>query len=410
MSILHIFIPESGLGASCDWALRQAGTLSTGTLSTGTSACSSLPQADQVVLIVAASRILLTQVNLPVLNQAKLREVLAYAVEDKLLADPESIHVVAARAGLIPAGGETPLAVIDKAWLRRQLAQLQQLGIRPDKLLTETLLPRLENNAWAMVWNGQGGFVRTGPNAGFVLDGGAAQSVPMALTLAIDEARAAHKAPASILLYHTPDAGLPQWIAKLEVRTEARGAWAWQTAEINGATALNLLQGEFAPPRKTQAWLRHLRTALLLMTLILAVHMVATLAHWAQLRHERNRLQDEMIDSFKQTFPEAAAIVDPALQMQRNLSGLRRAQGAPDRADFLPLLAAAAPVMRHGRIQSLQYAQDKLQFDLLLQDSAQLDTLREELAALPLRTEFGAPNAVPQGIHIRLSLGAGLAP
>lgn len=401
MSTLHILIPESGLGASCDWALRQAGTLST-----GTSACASLPQADQVVLIVAASRILLTQVNLPALSQAKLREVLAYAVEDKLLADPESIHVVAGRA----ANGETPLAVIDKAWLRQQLAQLQQIGIRPDKLLAETLLPRLENNAWTMVWNGQGGFVRTGSNVGFVLDGGDAQSVPMALMLAIDEARAAHKAPTSILLYHTPDASLPQWVAKLDIRSEARGAWAWQTADVNGAAALNLLQGEFAPSRKPQPWMQHMRPLVLLAGAILAVHLIATLAHWAQLRHERNRLQDEMVATFKQTFPDAVAIVDPALQMQRNLSGLRRAHGAPDSADFLPLLAAAAPVMRHGRIQSLQYGQDKLQFDLLLQDGAQLDTLRAELAALPLRTEFGAPNAVPEGINIRLTLGAGPAP
>jgi len=401
MSILHIFIPESGLGASCDWALRAAGTLST-----GSSACASLPHADQVLLIIAASRVLLTQVNLPTLSQAKLREVLAYAVEDKLLADPESIHVVAARA----VGGETPVAVIDKAWLRQQLAQLQQHGIRPDKLLAETLLPRLDSKSWSMVWNGQGGFVRTGPNAGFVIDVGAAQSVPMALMLALDEARAASKSPESIALYHTPNASLPQWAEYLDIRTEARGAWAWQTADINGAAALNLLQGEFAPARKTQAWLRHLRPALLLAGLILVVHLIATLAHWAQLRHERNRLQEEMIATFKQTFPEAAAIVDPALQMQRNLSDLRRARGVPDSADFLPLLAAAAPVLRQGRILALQYAGDKLQFDLLLQDGAQLDTLREELAALPLHADFGVPNAVPEGIKIRLSLGAGLAP
>jgi general secretion pathway protein L len=401
MSILHIFIPESGLGASCEWALREGDTLST-----GTSACASLPHANQVVLIVAASRILLTQVSLPTLNQAKLRDVLAYAVEDKLLADPDLIHVVAARA----TGAATPVAVIDKAWLRQQLAQLQQYGIQPDKLLAETLLPRLESQAWTMVWNGQGGFVRTGPSAGFVVDGGIAQSVPMALMLALDEARAANQRPESILLYHTPNASMPIWVEVLDIHTEVRGAWAWQTAEINGAAALNLLQGEFAPARKPRAWLQLLRPALLLAGLILVVHLIATLAHWAQLRNEKNHLQDEMIATFKQTFPEATAIVDPALQMQRNLSGLRRARGVQDSADFLPLLAAAAPVMRQGRIQSLQYAQDKLQFDLLLQDGAQLETLRAELAALPLRADFGAPNSVPEGINILLTLGAGLAP
>jgi general secretion pathway protein L len=141
-----------------------------------------------------------------------------------------------------------------------------------------------------------------------------------------------------------------------------------------------------------------------------AVHVIATLAHWAQLRHERDRLQDEMVATFKQTFPEAAAIVDPALQMQRNLSGLRRAHGVPDSADFLPLLASASPVLRHGRILSLQYEQDKLQIDLVFQDGAQLDTLRAELAALPLRADLGAPQAVPEGTKVHLDLGAGLVP
>lgn len=401
MSILHIFIPESGLGASCDWALRNAGTHSS-----GTSDCASLPHADQVALIVAASRVLLTQVTLPSLNQAKLREVLAYAVEDKLLADPESIHIVAART----TNGETPVAVIDKVWLRQQLTQLQQHGIRPDKMFAETLLPRLENQAWTLVWNGQGGFVRTAPNAGFVLDDSESQGVPMALMLAIDEARAASKSPESILLYHTPNASLSPWIAKLEIRTEARGAWAWQTAETSGTASLNLLQGAFAPRRKQQDWMRHLRPALMLAGAILAVHLIATLAHWAQLRHERNRLQDAMVATFKQTFPEAAAIVDPALQMRRNLSSLRRAHGMPDSADFLPLLGAATPVLRHGRILALQYEQDKLQLDLLLQDGAQVETLRAELAALPLRSEFGASNAATDGIKIRLTLGAGFSP
>ena len=405
MSILHIFIPESGLGTDCDWALRDAGTLST-----GSSACAALPQADQVVLIVAASRVLLTQVALPALSQAKLRKILAYAVEDKLLADPESIHVVAARAGSSLAGGETPLAVIDKAWLRRQLEQLQQCGIRPDKLLAETLLPRLETDTWSLVWNDRGGFVRSGPSVGFVIDGGDAQSMPMALMLAINEAHAANRAPQCIALYHTPDASLPAWVAQLEVRSEARGVWAWQTAQVDGtgnASALNLLQGEFAPPRKHQAWMRQLRPALLLAGTILAVHLIATLAHWAQLRQERNRLQAEMVASFKQTFPEAAAIVDPALQMQRNLSSLRRAHGAPDSADFLPLLATATPVLRHGRMLALQYEADKLQIDLVFQDSAQSNVLRAELATLPLRSDFGTPQAAPEGTKIRLTLGAG---
>ena len=122
MSILHIFIPETGLGANCDWALREAVRTRS-----GTSPWADVPRAEQLVLIVAASRVLLTRLNLPAVGQAKLREMLAFAVEDKLLAEPEKIHAVAAARG---PSGDTDIAVIDKAWLRQQLAHLQQHGLR----------------------------------------------------------------------------------------------------------------------------------------------------------------------------------------------------------------------------------------------------------------------------------------
>ena len=398
MSILHIFIPETGLGASCDWALREAVRTRS-----GTSPWADVPRAEQLVLIVAASRVLLTRLNLPAVGQAKLREMLAFAVEDKLLAEPEKIHAVAAARG---PSGDTDIAVIDKAWLRQQLAHLQQHGLRPDEMRVETLLPRLENNTWSLVWNGRGGFVRTGKNSGIVLDGGDTHTPPLALTLALDEARAAHAAPEGILLYHTEGASVPVWNESLNLNIEQGGPWTWQTSVDGGHhNGLNLLQGEFAPPRKGQAWTKQLRPALPVLGIIVALHLVASLGDWARLRHEKNRLQNDMVATFKKTFPEATAVVDPALQMRRNLSGLRRTRGVADSADLLPLLAAAAPLMRQGKILTLQYEQDKLQFDLLLQDSAQLATLRAQLPKLPLRAELGAPNTLPSGIKVQLTVG-----
>ena len=403
MSILHIFIPETGLGASCDWALREAGRTRS-----GTSPWADVPQAQQVILIVAASRVLLTRLNLPAVSQTKLREMLAFAVEDKLLAEPEKIHAVAAARS---PSGETDIAVIDKAWLRQQLENLQQHGIHADEMRVETLLPRLEKNTWSLVWNGRGGFVRTGKNSGIVVDGGDTRTPPLALTLALDEARAAQAAPEGILLYHAEGASAPTWNESFNLNSVQRGSWTWQSSvESDDRSGLNLLQGEFAPPSKGQAWIKQLRPALPVLGIIVALHLVASLGDWARLRHEKNRLQNDMVATFKQTFPEATAVVDPALQMRRNLSGLRRTRGVADSADLLPLLAAAAPLMRQGKVLTLQYEQDKLQFDLLLQDSAQLATLRAQLPNLPLRAELGAPNTLPSGIKVQLTIGIEFAP
>ena len=400
MSILQIFVPESGLAETCDWALRDAGTIKI-----GSSACSAVPQADQIVLIVAASRVLLTQVHLPAVRQGKLREMLAFAVEDKLLTEPDKIHVVAATR---TQGGDTAVAIIDRAWLHQQLKYLQQQKIRPDKMLAETLLPHLKNHAWSMVWNGQGGFVRTGQNAGIVVDGGDTHTPPMALTLALEEARTLKSAPTRIVLYHTQGAVAPAWTNSLNLDIEQAGVWSWQNAEIDGLSTLNLLQGEFAPPNKSQGWLKHLRPAFMLLGIIVGVHLLATIADWAQLRHRQNQLQNEMVTTFKQTFPEATAIVDPALQMRRNLSELQRARGVMGSADFLSLLALTAPVIHQAKIQTLQYGQDKLQLELLLRDSIQLDALREQLRTIPLSAVIGQTEPLPSGIKVQLSLGMDL--
>ena len=398
MSIVHIFVPESGFGTTCDWALRVAGTVQS-----GTGDWDQLPQANQTVLILAASRVLFTQVQLPAVGQNKMRELLAYAVEDKLLTEPDKVHTVATAR---KPNGDTTVAIIDKAWLRQQLAYLRQRGIQADKMFAETLLPPLENKAWSLVWNGQGGFIRSDMHAGFVVDGGDAQTPPMALNLALDEARASHTAPERLLIYQAPNASVPVWS---DIEIELRGHWTWHNAETANASAFNLLQGEFAPPSKARAWTLQWRPAFAVLSVIVAVHFLATLGDWIQLKREHNRLQSAMVATFKQTFPEAAAIVDPALQMRRNLADLQRARGIAESSDFLPLLAQVAPLLRQGHIQSLQYSQDQLVFDVLLSDAAQLDDLRQQLRALPLRAEIGAPNATTAGVKVRLSLGMHLA-
>ncbi len=398
MSILQIYVPESGIAENCAWVLRDAGTVKT-----GSSACSAVPQADQILLIVAASRVLLTQIHLPAVRQGKLRELLAFAVEDKLLTEPDKIHVVASSR---IQSGETPVAIIDRAWFRQQLTYLQQQGIHPTQALPETLLPRLASTAWSLVWNGQGGFVRIGPSAGIVVDGGDLHTPPIALTLALEEARLLKTAPSRLLVYPINGASTPEWSNSLNLDIEQCGTWAWQNAETHDASTLNLLQGEFAPPKKNKTWLPQLRPVFVLIGLIVTVQLVALFADWLLLRQEHQRLQNEMVATFKQAFPEATAIVDPALQMRRNLSDIQRAHGTLASTDFLPLLAAAAPVIHQAKLLGMHYEQDQLQIEILIRDTIQMETLREQLSSLPYPAIINTSETTPTGIKAQLKLGS----
>jgi len=399
MSLLKIYLPDNNLDDACEWqwsdAARAGATQRGNQLSALTALLNAAP-ADEVIAIAPASRVLLARVTLPPVGANKLRELLPFAVEDKLLCEPDSIHIVAANRA---ADGDTAVAVIEKAWLTQAVLRLGRAGIKPDKLVADiSLLPR-EDHAWSVLLQKSGSFVRTGIHDGQSLDEGAAPTPPLALALALDEARAAGSLPQRILLYHAPQTDLPDhaaWQQVLGVPVEVRGAWSWCSGDAPiGDTAPNFLQGEFAPARKSNAWLPRLKPALAVAASIVAVHFLASVIDWARLSIEQTTLRDEMTQTFKATFPEARAVVDPLLQMRRNLGALRRNHGAADAGDLLPLLAATSHETGGMaiKVRSLHYEQDKLQLNLSLADAAQAEAARARFTRLSGQSDKAAIKA-----------------
>ena len=78
-------------------------------------ALESIPRAKEVELVLPAERVLFARLKLPKVNAATIRELLPFAVEDRLLADPSRIHAV---AGSRNGRGETIVAVVDRDWLQ----------------------------------------------------------------------------------------------------------------------------------------------------------------------------------------------------------------------------------------------------------------------------------------------------
>jgi general secretion pathway protein L len=95
---------------------------------------------------------------------------------------------------------------------------------------------------------------------------------------------------------------------------------------VRRASAIEFLQGEFARSNRelSRLWPR-LRPAAFLAASALAIEVVGTFCHWGVLRHEKAQLEARMNDQFRAAFPQAQAIVDPALQMRRTC---RRARAA----------------------------------------------------------------------------------
>lgn len=365
----------------------------------GEGTLAALPTADSCRLIVPASRVLLSQVRPPAQNRKKFMQALPYAVEDRIMADPESVHVA---AGPMLENGDMPVAIVERAWLQKTLDLLQQIGIKPVAAETETLLMPWQEGTWTLTWHGNGGALRQGSYSGLTLDGGDTLQPPPGLRLALENATSR---PASIRI-HCPDDVAPDtaaWSSSLGVPVMRAEEGKRPALTQHG---INLLQGEFSPGNTPPDWLPRLRPAIALIAVLIGIQFGFSLLDWAMLKHEKRQLTASMEQSFRSAFPDAKVIVDAPLQMSRNLAELRHAAGQPDHNDFLPLMASIAPLLdKNSKLRKLEYQQGFLNLHLTLPDSNAVEALRSRLATMPLaRLESGSTS--PDGIEIQLNIGA----
>jgi general secretion pathway protein L len=300
--------------------------------------------------------VLFARLALPRVGNATLRELLPFAVEDRLLADPAHIHAI---AGERNAAGETVVAVVDREWLQAMLDTLRRAGIAVTHAWPESALIARQLSTWDIVWSERGGLLVDDDGVGATFDHDASGALPLALRLALDEASARSTRPSSVRVHVQGSATAPElarWTHETGMPFEAGSRWE-DMARSEPRAPLEILSGEFAPRRRTAVRLP--RAALFLAAAIAIVQLGFVALDAARLQHERTRLEGEREALFREAFPEAKVVVDPDLQMKRNLAELRRTRGLSVEDDFLGQLSRAARE-GGGPARSLEYASGKL--------------------------------------------------
>jgi general secretion pathway protein L len=383
MSLLRIHIPshwpDVEPAAPLPWCrLGARGEC----LASGSATLASLPRAETCELIIPADWVLLTRAALPRGNRQKMRQMLSYAIEDKLIAEPDSVHVA---TGATFADDQTALAVIDRTLLGRVLSRLSDAGLRPRHAWPETLLPELPDDGWVMVWDGRSGFLRTGSQSGMSLDGGSSAQPPVALALSVAQAREASELPHRLLLRlheNTPTPDVEAWRHALGMTVEVGMEWSPLHHPDLPVAGIDLLQGEFTSSGLLRDGWSRLRLPLILAGLIAVLQVGATTVEWFLLSHEKRQLQTAMEKSFREAFPDARVVVDAPLQMERKLAELRGAAGQLAPLDFLPLLARTATALdasQRSNLRAVHYEANQLSLEVALPDQAAADGVLKRL-------------------------------
>ena len=347
--MLIIALPHSHSTTPSDYAYAESDGQSV--LRSATSTATALPlHAGEVVAVVPHSRLSWFSVSLPPGHQGtRLDAVLTGLLEDRLLDDPQQLHLVLpteARARA-PSGGDTWVAVCDKQWLRQSLAPLQAAGLTVQRLVPE-ISPSEAPVLHVLGTPDRASCVLTHAQGVTLLPPNTAQWPAFAALR--DPALHIHAEPAMVaraqqLLPQPPvlQSAPQRWLAAAsQTRWDlAQGEWTQ-----GGRQRLQRwLQSSWQSVRHAPAW-HPVRVGVVSLLVVQWVGLNALA--WRE-QHAMEQQQRTLPNILKTTFPHVTLVVDAPLQMQREVDALKQQTGAASSTDFEPLLAALALVLPSGQ-------------------------------------------------------------
>lgn len=406
--------------STASWQLfdRQSGLLRSGE---GRLAQGSVPHAEHTVIVIPAARIVCIETPLPPVSAQKRDALLRYAIEDKLTIDPATVHAVVLGTSASPKTNTHVVAAVDRAWFASVLRWLRIGGIDPAQAVSSAAMIPVATGDWGVTLEGEHGLARRPDGFAYSFDvsthggkpgGSGTRPIPLeppfALALALKEARDQQASPARLNVFVDQSADqvvnanwVDAWQRVLGVPVQAL---ARPAARMVKADAGNLLTGEFAPRSSARDGVAFFKPALAIIALIALLHTGLTVIDAWRLDARRRALEAQMTQVFKEAFPKAQAIVDPALQMQRNLGAMKREAGLDTTDSARTALATLSAILKTvpGLIpQSVTIRDDSASMEVAVPTPAQQALLRSRAAATR-----GATFAVNAGNIVSLAVKA----
>jgi general secretion pathway protein L len=402
MSVLSLYVPELwNLNHAelpwrwCDDSGQQG--------STGDGRA--LPAAREVRVMVPATLALHTVIDLP--RRGRWLEGLPYALEDRLLGDPESLHVA---AGAALRDGRTPVVAIDREWLQAILLRAAALGVRPQGAYSEAVLAEVGEDEWLVLEAADGSLLLQPDGAVVPLDQTGDGSPPQLLAALLARTVPASR-PARLRVCGRDRNSLSAersagWSALLALPVIQGAPWRERPPQRLPGTPVNLLQGRFAPVASTGlaerlgAW----TPVAALLGACLAVWLLLIMVQTWQWHTEARQLGQRSEAALRQAFPETRTVLDPARQLQQGVEALRaRVAGGGPRA--LPALLARVTGASDGlptHLQHLQFSTGVLQLDWECPDDACAETLRRRLLSPERRIAASDLQRTGNRLHLQL--------
>ncbi|MCD6681861.1 MAG: type II secretion system protein GspL [Burkholderiaceae bacterium] len=302
-----------------------------------------LPALKQVTLVFDARDVNLLRVVVPPLSPARLQQALPNLVEDLLLQDAQSCaYAIGPRES---DSQQRLVAAIDRGWLEFVVGAFERRGIRVQAAWPAQLALPIGPGQVTLACLHDGLALRTQSNDGIGWSAGAdAESRTEAIVCALDAVGAC--APTAETVERR----------RIAVFVED-GSWQAPALKAAARAGIDVDVRALAFPLDSpvdllsarsgtaaRRWLadvdwRAWRLPAAAAAASVVVALLGLNLHWARLAGESDRLHASIEQRYRDAFPGTQVIVDPMLQMQRQVASLRARAGQSGPDDFVPLLA-----------------------------------------------------------------------
>lgn len=368
----------------------------------------------RICVLAPAIDVLLTDAEVPARSGQKVQQIVPYALEEQVAEDIDSLQFAVGRR--VGDSARIPVAVVSRALLESWLAELRAAGLEPECVYADSsLVP--ENP-------GQAVLVMSGENL-ILRPAGAALPVTLplsALSEALELVRPAQPSAATgfggngLVVY----AGQSEWqeygarieaerdhFEGLSVQLLAEGPLGLFAQSLPGTSAINLLQGSYAPASPLAGRFRAWRIAAAMLAALLVLHGIGSAAQLLMLKRTETRLDQSITETFERAMPGEHNSSNARRRMEARLTAL---QGSTDSSGLLAMLSAVAQARAGSTgtaLQALSYRDGLLELQVSAPGADAVDRISQQLrtggwqAALTSGTSTGGAY---QG-HIQMKPG-----
>lgn len=345
-------------------------------------ASAGLCEGRRTTVLVPADSIVSLLADLPKANPARLRQMLAFSLEDSFADDIDNLHFA---AGPRTESGRLMVSVVARSRLDAWLGRLAAAGVSPaavcavsegvaDTPSTTNLV--LEGAATMGRRPGQTAFALDGLRLGEVWDlleaegeaGGDLQHVMLYLDRPALETR------------QQEIADLRSRVASLEARELPEGSLERLAAMLVFRPGTNLLQGSYTPRSNVAALLRPWYAAASLLLALVLIGIGSLGIEYLKLRTDDRRLTEQAAEICAASY-SSPQLAPCRAEMERRLTSAGET-ATSRQTGFLATLAAVADSAADGMaLEALNFRNDVMDLELIVPSVERLDAFREHVAS-----------------------------